>query len=608
MIVGTADDDFTPDWSPDDGHVVFSRTLWPWLMLANTVTGHVEQLTNGPYDIYPRWKRIPSNCPPAAANNAYTVAEDQTLAVPAPGVLGNDSDPNGDMLTAVLVAGPSHGDLALNADGSFLYEPAANFSGLDSFTYRARDGSLDSNVATVEITVTPVNHAPVAENDAYTVAEDETLTVSADLGLLANDRDVDGDAIVAELVSGPSGVLTLEADGSFTYSPIGDYYGQVSFTYHAKELDGTESSGLATVTITVTPVNDSPVIDSITAPIDPHEVETEISVSAAFRDADGDDTHTATWNWGDGTETTGVVTEPSGGASGTIAGSHTYTVPGVYRLVLTVTDVGGLSDEAEHLYLVVYDPDGGFVTGGGWIMSPAGAYVPDGSLTGKATFGFNSKYKKGASVPTGETQFQFRVADLNFHSTEYQWLVVAGAKAKYKGTGTINGAGNYGFMLTAIDGALLAGAEPDKFRIKIWDSATEAVVYDNQPGEADDSDAATAIGGGSIVVHKGTVTTNQLTAARITAAAAAPTPRGAQIVYTLSADAAVSSEVLNIAGRVVRRVCTDKEAQAGANTLLWDGNSEFGTQAPNGRYIVRIVARTADGAQSQAVVPLMIRR
>ncbi|MEW6570999.1 MAG: hypothetical protein AB1390_07470 [Nitrospirota bacterium] len=84
-------------------------------------------------------------------------------------------------------------------------------------------------------------------------------------------------------------------------------------------------------------------------------------------------------------------------------------------------------------YVVIYDPEGGFVTGGGWIESPIGAYVPDPALTGRGTFGFVSKYKRGATVPTGVTEFQFKVANLNFHSDTYQWLVVSGPKAQYKG-------------------------------------------------------------------------------------------------------------------------------------------------------------------------------
>jgi hypothetical protein len=152
--------------------------------------------------------------------------------------------------------------------------------------------------------------------------------------------------------------------------------------------------------------------------------------------------------------------------------------------------------------VVVYDPDGGFVTGGGWIESPAGAYAADATLTGRANFGFVSKYKKGATVPSGQTEFQFKVADLNFHSDAYEWLVVAGSRAQYKGTGTINGNGNYGFLLTAVDGQRPGGGGVDRFRIKIWDRDNgDALVYDNQLGDSDDAAMTTSLGGGSIVIH-----------------------------------------------------------------------------------------------------------
>ncbi len=109
------------------------------------------------------------------------------------------------------------------------------------------------------------------------------------------------------------------------------------------------------------------------------------------------------------------------------------------------------------------------------------------------------------SLPTGNTEFQFKAGNLNFHSDSYEWLVVAGHKAMYKGVGTINGAGNYGFMLSAIDGQVNGGGGQDKFRIKIWDKdAGDEVVYDNQQcGDSSDSaDPCTVIGGGSIIVHE----------------------------------------------------------------------------------------------------------
>ena len=154
--------------------------------------------------------------------------------------------------------------------------------------------------------------------------------------------------------------------------------------------------------------------------------------------------------------------------------------------------------------MVVYDPTAGFVTGGGWVNSPAGAYVADAMLTGKASFGFVSKYQKGTTIPTGETEFQFHAAGFRFQSTIYEWLVVSGPLAQYKGSGTINGTGGYGFLLTATDGQVSGGGGVDKFRIKIWNKASGAVVYDNAMGVSDDINSANpqVIGGGSIVVHK----------------------------------------------------------------------------------------------------------
>ena len=197
------------------------------------------------------------NDAPVAGNDSYSTNEDTTLTVAAPGVLGNDTDIDGDALTAAVVTGPSHGTLLLNANGSFTYTPAANYNGGDSFTYRANDGTANSNVATVTITLAAVNDAPVANNDSFTTAEDTTAIVVAP-GLLSNDTDVEGDPLTAILVSGPThGTVTLNPNGSLTYTPATNYNGLDSFTYKAN--DGTADSNIATVTITVTPVNDPPI-------------------------------------------------------------------------------------------------------------------------------------------------------------------------------------------------------------------------------------------------------------------------------------------------------------------------------------------------------------
>ena len=260
--------------------------------------------------------------------------------------------------------------------------------------------------------------------------------------------------------------------------------------------------GLVFDKLAVLAVNVAPSVGAISATPSLVALGSPVSTSANFTDPDTGDTHIALWDWGDSSESAGTVTEAGG--SGTASDSHTYAATGVYTVQVTVTDDDDASDTAIFEFVVVYDPSGGFVTGGGWINSPAGAYEPDPSLTGKANFGFVSKYKKGATVPTGKTEFRFKAGDLNFHSSDYDWLVIAGANAKFKGTGTINGAGNFGFMLTATDGQVNGGVGVDTFRIKIWDKDnSDAVVYDNQPGKTDDSDAGTELGGGSIKVHKG---------------------------------------------------------------------------------------------------------
>jgi hypothetical protein len=249
-----------------------------------------------------------------------------------------------------------------------------------------------------------------------------------------------------------------------------------------------KDGGMTEYTASVMVHNVGPTIDSITAPADPVNINDQpVQVAVAFSDPGAADTHDVTWDWGDSSSDTQV------GASSPSVQDHTYGEAGVYAVTVSVTDDDRGSDTATYEFIVVYDPDGGFVTGGGWIWSEdSSCQLNDvcAGAEGKANFGFVSKYKKGASVPTGNTEFNFKAGGLNFHSDTYQWLAVTGSDyARYKGTGTINGEGDYKFMLWAGDGA------PDTFRIKIWreEGDTEHVVYDNGMDQA--------IGGGNIVVH-----------------------------------------------------------------------------------------------------------
>jgi VCBS repeat-containing protein len=197
------------------------------------------------------------NARPVAADDSYSASEGTERSVNAPGVLANDTDADGDPLTAVLVDNVRDGTLALNADGSFRYTPRAEFSGTDRFRYQARDGRESSEPATVTISVAEVNNAPIAVADSYSISENQTLNVNANNGVLDNDTDADDDDLTAALVSGvASGTLTLNPNGSFRYEPAAGFSGSVTFTYRAG--DGTASSNPAAVTISVSAVNVAP--------------------------------------------------------------------------------------------------------------------------------------------------------------------------------------------------------------------------------------------------------------------------------------------------------------------------------------------------------------
>ncbi len=351
-----------------------------------------------------------------------------------------------------------------------------------------------------------LNQAPLANaGGPYTVAEGGSVLLDASAtndpdqssATLTYAWDLDGDSAFGE--TGSQASRGDEIGPTPTFSAAG-LDGPSSLTVHLRVTDDAGLSSTASATIDVT--NVAPVITGVTGPPAPLALGTAASLTVIFTDAGIPDTHAATFAWDDGTPNTTV---PDAGSPATVG--HTYAAAGVYTVTVTVQDDDTGTASSRYEYVVVYDASAGFVTGGGWINSPPGAYRSDSSLAGKANFGFVSKYQRGATVPTGQTEFQFKVANFNFHSSSYEWLVVAGARAQFKGTGTVNGTGNYGFLLTAIDGQLNGGGGTDKFRIKIWDKNNgDAIVYDNQVGPgvdpSDGADPVTALGGGSIVIHK----------------------------------------------------------------------------------------------------------
>jgi len=244
-------------------------------------------------------------------------------------------------------------------------------------------------------------------------------------------------------------------------------------------------------------------------PVNPTPTSDPVTITASATDLD-EFAETVTIDWGDGSPL--EMPNMNGVNVSDMSFEHQYPEdPDVYQVTVTVYYEGQFTQIAVIDFVVV--SQAGFVSGGGWIDSPPGAYTPDDSsdpdMTGKAHFGFVSMYKKGQSVPDGSTNFRFAAADLRFDATSYDWMIISGARARYKGEGTVNGGSElYKFQVTALDADISrADTTEDGFRIKIWqegDGDTENVLYDNGLGadDATGNGGTTLLGGGSIKVHK----------------------------------------------------------------------------------------------------------
>jgi choice-of-anchor C domain-containing protein len=350
------------------------------------------------------------------------------------------------------------------------------------------------NVAPSEIVLT-LDPAVVDENGSVTLQ-----------GQFVDPGAVDTHTVVISWGDGtPDTVLHLTA-GERTFSAPHPYLddnpsGTPSDVYAIRVTagDGDQESGEASTTATVN--NVEPQV-SIVAPAaySLHAVGTPVALQGSFTDVGSQDSHTVRW-----TLSSASLAAPIEVTTGLDA-VYTFDTAGIYHITLAVTDDdtgrGTATTVADtEATIIVYDPNGGFVTGGGWIDSPAGA-VPETTLTGKANLGFVAKYHN-SGVLKGETQFQLKEADLNFHSASYDWLVIVGAKAVLHGSGTVNGTGGYGFLLAAIDERFAVNEDTDRFRIKIWDTNNgDAVVYDNQPGADLAADPVTALTKGNIALHQ----------------------------------------------------------------------------------------------------------
>jgi len=293
---------------PSNGTAVVENGLLKYTPSANfnvsdsfTYTANDGTLTSTPATVSVTVN--PVNDPPVANNQSVETNEDILLPLTLSG-----SDIEGNTLTYALIASPAHGTLSGVAP-NLTYTPNADFNGSDSFTFKVNDGTVDSASATVQITIHAINDPPVANNDVFTTEEDVPLNVSAALGVLSNDTDVEGDSLSASLVTGPAhGNLALNPDGSFTYTPDASYSGADGFTYTASDGQGGTANG--NVAITVNPVNHPPVADNQNKSTD-EDVAVQITLSAT--DADNDSlTYT-------------VTTEPAHGTLSGTAPNLTYT-------------------------------------------------------------------------------------------------------------------------------------------------------------------------------------------------------------------------------------------------------------------------------------------
>jgi len=384
---------------------------------------------------------------------------------------------------------------ATGSEAGFSFTPAdEGFYEVSLSVLDDDSGEGTANIQTIEVT----NVAPVLSNVTVPTSganEAASLSLSGDITEPGTEDSlaltVDwGDGSLPEEVSLPAGTTEFSLDHTYADdNPTGTASDTYDIEVSIEDDDGGKGTGSSSVVV----YNLAPTL-SITDPASGalYAVNTTVSLSGSITDAGSSDTFTCSIVWDDGSAASnGSI------SAGVCTASHQFTAPGVYTVQMTVADDDTGSD-TEPVMLVVYDPSAGFVTGGGWINSPAGAYRENPTLTGKATFGFVSKYTKGQTVPTGNTAFNFDVAGLSFASQSYEWLVVNqnGSNAQFKGSGTINGLldpnGNaYKFMLWASD------SSPDTFHIHIWweDAAGQHDVYDNGIDQT--------IGAGNIVVHTG---------------------------------------------------------------------------------------------------------
>jgi VCBS repeat-containing protein len=304
----------------------------------------------------------PVNTSPGANDDSASTSEDLPVSI---NVIENDNDSDGgtiDPATVKIVDHPANGAVSVAGNGSVLYTPDPNFFGSDVFSYTVNDNEMGtSNVAQVSVSVKPVNDAPVAINDPttqlpYTVAEGESLSRDAASGVLANDIDLENDTLSASLVSGPSNASSfkLGTDGSFSYTHDGSETTTDSFTYRTD--DGNLASNIATVNITISSVNDPPVVLSGQSfNVDENSPNGTVVGTVRATDAEGDNTITG-FTLAAGNTNGAFAISPAGELTVNNSAALDFETLPIFILSITATD-GVSTSAAENVTVGLNDVD-----------------------------------------------------------------------------------------------------------------------------------------------------------------------------------------------------------------------------------------------------------
>jgi hypothetical protein len=393
-----------------------------------------------------------------------------------------DSHTTAGTVSEVLGAGTAAGSHVYTTPGTYTV----------TVTVNDKDGGVSSASAQLVVNAPPNASA----GGPYSGVEGSPVTLSGSAG------DADGDAVSTSwgiTFSGGPGTACILA-GSTTLTPSITCNDNAAVTATLTVSDGVNAPVTSSAAVTI--ANVAPGVAPLTVPTTPVGTGTTITVSTTFTDAGTNDTHTASVNWGDSSTSAGTVTETLG--AGTVSASHAYSAAGAYTVTLTVTDDNGgaTSVIAETPIAVFSATDDGWTAGAGIVASPSQAYTPtntsDPNHQGLAGFAFVA-----AQPPTGNawegTAFKLHSAGMIFTSVGTAALSFpASNRATYTAAGKVNGVSGYSVLVSGTDGGFFFG---DKFRIKIWNTSTGAIVYDNQHGAADSAAATQLVCLGAVIVR-----------------------------------------------------------------------------------------------------------